>query len=60
VKATLQLDALKTLLKEQYGVPEGIIDQIDSLYRLTYREAWQDCEEAAVRQLEEDRIEKEL
>ena len=42
MRATLQLETLKTLLKAQYGVPEGVTDQIDNIYRLTYREGYED------------------
>lgn len=42
MRATLQLEALKNLLEAQYGVPQGVIDQLDSIYRLTYKEAYED------------------
>jgi hypothetical protein len=42
MRATLQWDSLKTLIKEQYGVPDGILDQVDNLFRLQYKEAYED------------------
>ncbi len=40
--STLQLEVLKELLRDQYGVPDGIRDRLDNINRLTYREAQED------------------
>jgi len=43
------------LLKAQYGVPDGIVDQLDNIARLHYREGWNDREDnfASDKSLEE-------
>lgn len=43
MRATLQLEVLKKLMVEQHGVPPSITDQLDNLYRLTYREGYADA-----------------
>jgi hypothetical protein len=51
--SSLQLDSIKLLLREQYGVPDGVCDRLDNINRLTYREAQED-ERRRVAQLKED------
>lgn len=55
MRATLQLEVLKGLLKDQYGVPSGVVDQLDNLYRLTYKEGWSDKEAELKDRLQEQR-----
>jgi len=43
MRATLQLETLKNLLKVQYGVPDGITEQLEYINRLTYKEGYNDA-----------------
>lgn len=47
MRATLQWEGLKALLKQQHGVPDSIVDQVDNILRLQYKEGYDDAEEDA-------------
>ncbi len=40
MRATLQLDTIKIMLKDQHGVPDTVIDSLDNIYRLAYKEGY--------------------